>query len=218
MALVNGFAFGIIPITVTEASMGKIISVVGNVGVGKTTLTRVLAAEFGWINCSEQHAERPFQAKFKQNPSYGFANQIDYLLYRAEQETEIRNGNRDGIFDGGLDMDFHVFTQLFKDNGFLDQNEFDLCKRFYFFARRSLPSPNLVIHIHANEKVVMDRFLGRNRINIATVDDVRKINILLDKYIGLSLSGSSTLQFDVSNSSLDFPEIVQKIRKSYKSL
>jgi len=66
--------------------MGIIIAVVGASGVGKTALVRALARAHPFETAYEQHAERPFQALFKEDARHALANQVDYLLLRAEQE------------------------------------------------------------------------------------------------------------------------------------
>src|SRR4030095_6286040 len=93
--------------------MSKLISVVGPSGVGKTTFVRTLAQAYPFTTAYEGHAERPFQALFKQDKKYALANQLDYLLLRAEQEKELRASPQIGLLDGGLDLDFHGFRRLF---------------------------------------------------------------------------------------------------------
>ena len=78
--------------------MNKLIAVIGASGVGKTALVQALAKAHplvlstveGFATAYEQHAERPFQTLFKNDSRYAFANQIDYLLLRAEQEKALR--------------------------------------------------------------------------------------------------------------------------------
>lgn len=71
--------------------MGKLIAVVGNSGVGKTTLTRGLVKMTALQAGVEELAERPFQQLFaKELNRFALANQLDFLLYRAEQEMVIR--------------------------------------------------------------------------------------------------------------------------------
>jgi len=70
--------------------MNKLITVIGPSGVGKTTLVQSLAKTGQFTTALEQHTERPFQLQAKQDRQYTFANQMDYLILRAEQERGLR--------------------------------------------------------------------------------------------------------------------------------
>ena len=101
--------------------MGKLAAVVGNTGVGKTTLVEALCRQSDFVCATEDHEGRPFQELFtRDHQKYALANQLDYLLRRANQEMDIRQGEYPGIQDGGLDQDFHVFTRLFYQKGLPD--------------------------------------------------------------------------------------------------
>ncbi len=93
--------------------MSNLIAIVGASGVGKTALVHALAKAYPFETAYEGHAERPFQALFKEDSRYALANQIDYFLICAEQEKQLRASPRIGLMDGGLDLDFHGFTRLF---------------------------------------------------------------------------------------------------------
>lgn len=192
--------------------MSKIISVIGNIGVGKTTLTEVISKKYGILNLTEEHGTRPFQQLFKDDQRYGLANQIDYLLLRAEQERIVRDNDTIGIFDGGLDLDFHIFTRLFLKRNLLSQKEYDLCERLYRILRSSLPSPDLTIYIHADLASIESRFQSRDRINIARTQDMREINLLLETYF-YQIPENNRIEFDVSNSNPEYPEIIEKLEK-----
>ena len=104
--------------------MGRLITVVGNTGVGKTTLTRQLCRLGTFVTSLDQHAERPFQELFSQDLGrYAFANQLDYPLLRAEQEQAIRQNPGVGLQDGGLEKDLYVFTRQFYNLGYLGVDE-----------------------------------------------------------------------------------------------
>src|SRR5512138_1525749 len=105
--------------------MSKLIAIVGSSGTGKTALVRALAAAYPFATAYEQHTERPFQALFKREARFALANQVDYLLLRAEQEKSLRAAQQIGLIDGGLDLDFHGFTRLFHSRGLLTGAEFD---------------------------------------------------------------------------------------------
>jgi deoxyadenosine/deoxycytidine kinase len=111
--------------------MAKLISIIGASGVGKTTLVRALAKAHPFTTALEQHTERPFQQLFKNDPRFALANQLDYFLYRADQEKELRISAHIGLMDGGLDLDFHGFTRLFHSRNLISDSEFGLCRRLY---------------------------------------------------------------------------------------
>jgi len=177
--------------------MGKLIVVVGNTGVGKTALVQALCNQGLFVSGLEEHTERPFQRVFKTDARYALANQLDYLLLRAEQERLLRQSPQTGLMDGGLEMDFHGFTRLFHARAWLTDHEFELCKRFYEFVRTYLPPPDLIIHLTASPEVTARRLASRKRINIAAAVDIP----LLDSFLGdwlSTLTPDRFLRLDVS--------------------
>jgi deoxyadenosine/deoxycytidine kinase len=197
--------------------MGDLIVVVGNTGVGKTTLVRALCTQGKFIQGLEGHADRPFQALFKADPRYALANQIDYLLVRAEQEHFIRREPQTGVQDGGLDMDFFVFTHLFRQKGFLSADEFSLCERLYRQVRYVQPSPELFIRMDASPEILTDRFARRGRpLEITAREDLIAITGLLDDWLS-HLDPERVLLLDASTEDPDYryalPGLLQAISR-----
>lgn len=198
--------------------MNQLIAIVGASGTGKTSLARALSrrAEFAEANAGdfsaayEQHDERPFQSLFKKDARYALANQLDYLLFRAEQEKTLRASPHIALTDGGLDLDFHGFTRLFHARGFLSDAEFDLCRRFYFWTRELLPPPDLVIALSAPEEIVRQRLASRNRINIASAQDTALFNSFMDEWLA-TVPASHLLRLDVSHEEISYSQSVNII-------
>ncbi len=190
--------------------MNKLISIVGVSGVGKTALVQALGKTDKFTIAYEQHAERPFQALFQQDPRYALANQIDYLLLRAEQEQRLRASPQLGLIDGGLDLDFHGFTRLFRSRGLLSDPEYHLCRRVYAFIRQTLPYPELIVRLYADEKTVASRLATRDRINIARAEDTALFNSYLDEWLA-SVPPNQLLELNVSQETLKYEQSVKTI-------
>jgi len=190
--------------------MGKLITVVGPSGVGKTALVRALTKAGDFATAFEQHEERPFQQLFEQDARYSLANQIDYFLLRAEQERILRASPQTGLIDGGLDLDYHGFTRLFHARGLLTEPELDLCRRLYETLRSLMPLPELIVRLRADEITVAGRLSARERINIALVEDTALFESFLDEWLA-TVPFQQVLEIDVSNETLDYNRSITKI-------
>ena len=163
--------------------------------------------EGNFATAFEQHAERPFQALFKQEPRYGLANQIDYFLLRAEQERTLRAAPQTGLIDGGLDLDYHGFTRIFHVRGLLTHPEFGLCQRLYETLRSVLPLPELIVRLRADQETVAGRLSARDRINIASAEDFATFESFLDEWLA-TLDPMRTLEVDVTENDPKYTQLV----------
>lgn len=196
--------------------MGKLIALIGNTGVGKTSVACALANTGEFKLGLEDHYNRPFQTLFKSDSRFALANQIDYLLLRAEQERTLRQNPLPGLLDGGLDQDFHGFTQLFYTRRKLSEPEYKICCRLYTFIRSQLPPPDLVIHLTASRAAIQQRLADRKRINIADPDDFD----LLDSYLrnwSSSLPRQQVLYFDLTSASSEYLELLPNLHSQIRS-
>lgn len=195
--------------------MAKLITIIGNNGSGKTTLTLALCQQAGFTPHLESHTDRSFQNQFSQDSSrYALPNQLDYLLRRAEQEREIRQGTETGVQDGGLDQDFYLYTHLFHRKGFLDGREFALCRRIYQALRAGLPAPDLVIRLKAPLELLRANIEARARAidfsKIVTLDDLPVLENLLEEWLAQS-PPECLLEIDVESEDRSFSSAVAKI-------
>ncbi len=165
--------------------MTRIITIIGNCGSGKTTLAGQICALPGYAGLLEQHAERPYQRLAMDDKRWAFHNQVDYLLYRAEQERAARLRPETGVADGGLDQDFYIFARLFYEKGFYSPAEFGVLERLYRELRAGLPAPERVIRLMVPGAMLVERRARRKReLDIATDADLPRIEELLDEFEG----------------------------------
>lgn len=165
--------------------MGKLITITGVSGTGKTTFTQKLGEKTGIPVYLEQHAQRLFHTEAVSDPgSFMLQNQMDFLLYRAEQEQEIRRSGNSGIVDGGLETDYHVFTRLFHQRGLLPDSGFDLCSRFFHLFRSLTPAPDLIVYLKAPLDVISGRYLHRQReVEVSRLEDLAAQQVLIEAWL-----------------------------------
>ena len=189
--------------------MGKLIAIIGNIGTGKTTLAVKLCAAGAYTALLEQHKERPYQKQFSDElKKFSLANQFDYMLFRAEQEQFARQNDITAVQDGGLDQDFHVFTQLFRRKGYLDDEEFRLCERLYATLRQLLPYPDLFIKLSAPKAILVERQAKRKRgLDIAGADDLDEMELLIQDWL-LKMGAVPVISIDTSRDDPSYENIV----------
>lgn len=193
--------------------MGKLVTVVGNCGSGKTTLTRLICEQMGCEPLLEQHVERPFQQQFMQDLSRdAFQNQVDYLLFRAEQERSLRAGENVGVQDGGLDQDYYVFSHLFLQKGYLRPAEFELCGRLHQLSRAFLPPPDGIVWLTAPVHVLAARRAKRSRaVDIVLEADLPVIDRLLQQWLERMPPDAPLLAVDASAEGQPFAENLAQV-------
>ena len=121
----------------------RYIVVEGPIGVGKTSLARKLADEFGSELMLEKPAENPFLEKFYRNPSqYALSAQLYFLMQRAQQVQEFR---QDDLFRGSHIADFMVEKDRLFAEITLNRDELTLYEQIYQHLTLDAPKPDLEI-------------------------------------------------------------------------
>lgn len=137
------------------------IVVEGPIGVGKTSLTRLLADAIGARQVLEVVEENPFLASFYQDPErYAFSTQSFFLLSRFKQSQEMGQGSlfaRHVVADYLFDKDW-IFASLN-----LQGDEWELYQDLYRSLRPKLSPPDLVVYLRADPDVLLPRIAQRAR-------------------------------------------------------
>jgi len=168
----------------SHESPNRIVALLGNSGAGKTALAEALHDAFGYPLLLESHAERPYQVAFmRERERWGFHNQVDYLLHRAEQERAWQAQPGIALSDGGLDLDF-IFTRFFHSRGYLSAGELAICERLYAELRRSLGVPLLFLHLSAPiPQLVANRARRARPIDVIQDEDLPAIEESLQAWL-----------------------------------
>lgn len=143
------------------------IAIEGAIGVGKTTLARMLGDHFGTGILLEVFEENPFLAKFYESRArYAFQTQMFFLLSRYRQQRQIDHLRSQGalISDYMFDKDW-LFAQLN-----LAGDEWDVYKQIHAALAEQITNPDLVVYLQADTDVLMGRIATRDRTYERTMD------------------------------------------------
>ncbi len=138
------------------------VAVEGVIGVGKTTLTRLLAERLGAESLHEVVEENPFLPLFYQDPArWGFKVQVFFLLSRYKQLLSLAQPS---LFARGVVADY-LFD---KDAIFASMNlagaEWALYHDLYRQLAPRIPTPDLTIYLRAPLPVILERIRRRGRV------------------------------------------------------
>ncbi len=199
--------------------MGKLITITGVSGTGKTTFTQELGDKTGLHVYLEQLPPSPFHKEAVSDADkFMLQNQMDFLLYRADQETEIRKSGNAGIVDGGLETDYYVFTRLFHQRGLLSDAGFNLCTRFYHLTRSLIPPPDLIVYLKASIEVISERFLRRQReVEVSRLEDLVAQQVLIETWLAAEKT-SRIITFDADKDNVDYSQSIDKLLPFINSL
>ena len=137
----------------------RFIAVEGPIGVGKTSLSKRLAASFNYELLLENSDENPFLERFYQNPkAHALSTQLYFLFQRAQQIQELR---QDDMFQPVRVADFLIDKDMLFAQQNLDPEEYALYLKVLRHLTIDAPVPDLVIYLQAPTSVLLDRIRKR---------------------------------------------------------
>ena len=155
------------------------IVVEGPIGVGKTSLAKLLAERTGARLMLEVVEENPFLAAFYRDPQrYAFQTETFFLLSRFRQHSELSQG---GLFHKHAVADY-IFDKTFLFASLnLSGDEFELYRTLFEQLRSRLPPPRLAIYLRAEPALLLERIARRGR-SFETEIDPAYLGRISEKY------------------------------------
>ncbi len=142
----------------------RLITVAGNVGMGKSTLTALMHQSLRIQALYEKPEKNPLLGKFLRNkPKYCYDLQRHFLQIRADQRRTGKSGDHSYVKDRSLPEDFLVFCQQFYQDGILSANQLDLLGIEFRRVNNSLPSPDLMILLKGRAELAWNHIQQRAR-------------------------------------------------------
>ena len=134
----------------------------GNIGSGKTTLTKLLADRWNTRIMLEEFKDNPFLPKFYENPKqHGFALELSFLAERYHQKRDELN--RTDLFKPGIICDYSFAKSLVFARINLDPDEFELYQNLFSIIHGRLPKPDLLLFLYCSPEKSLRQIKKRGR-------------------------------------------------------
>ncbi len=170
----------------TSPAAGKgHIAVAGNIGSGKTALTRMLAKAYGWSPYTET-GESPYLSDYYRDMSrWAFNTQVHFLSKRLRDAAEMQQREGYVIQDRTIYEDAHIFAQNLHHMGLLDDRDFASYCELFTLMTLHLPQPDLLIYLRAETATLAGRIQSRGREfeRHITLDYLQGLNHLYEDWI-----------------------------------
>ncbi len=201
-------------------SIPRYIAVEGPIGVGKTSLTKRLAASFNYETLLEKSEDNPFLDRFYKNPKQNaLATQLFFLFQRAQQIQDLR---QDDMFEPIHVADFLIEKDRIFARQNLDANEYELYENVYEHLTIDAPKPDLVIYLQAPVDVLFDRIQTRGVPSEQLIERSYLLN-LIDAYTNFfhyydesSLLVVNSAEIDLVNNDDDYQQLVDHVLSTRK--
>ncbi|MCC7030084.1 MAG: deoxynucleoside kinase [Chitinophagaceae bacterium] len=179
----------------------KYITIEGNIGAGKTTLTHLLQKELNAKLILEQFADNPFLPKFyKDRSKYSFPLELSFLAERYKQLKDMLT-NRD-LFSEYIISDYlFIKSKLFARVN-LAEDEYKLYETLFDIIYPNLPQPDLVIFLDAPLHKLRENIKTRNRDYEQNIQD-EYLNEIQESYLQL-IKSETQRTFIIDTSNTDF--------------
>lgn len=194
------------------------LAIAGNIGSGKTTLTRLLAKQMKWKPYYESVEDNPYLDSFYDDMKrWSFNLQVYFLNSRFRQVVEIRDSNKTIIQDRTIYEDAYIFAPNLHQMNLMTTRDFDNYISLFELMSSFIEAPDLLIYLKASVSTLVSQIASRGRDyeESIRIDYLKKLNERYEEWISTYDQGK-LLIIDVDDINFaDNPEdlgmIIEKI-------
>jgi len=162
------------------------IAIAGNIGVGKSSLVRLLATRLGWAPFYEAVDENPYLPDFYQDMrAWSFHSQVFILSKRLRHHRALLDHPDSVIQDRSIYEDAEVFAKNLYRQGHMSDRDYGCYRELYEVLTLYLPPPDLVVYLRASTDTLTNRITqrGRDYERDISTEYLARLNDLYDEWI-----------------------------------
>ncbi|MBD3378307.1 AAA family ATPase [candidate division KSB1 bacterium] len=162
------------------------IAIAGNIGVGKTTLTRKLAEHLQWQAFFERVIDNPYLDDFyKDMHRWSFNLQVYFLSHRFNDQQRIFNSPQPCVQDRSIYEDVEIFARILHEQGYMSDRDFENYHDLFYIMTRFLRKPDLIVYLRAPTWTLITRIRkrGRDYEKRITTDYLHQLNEAYERWI-----------------------------------
>ncbi|QED37939.1 deoxynucleoside kinase [Antarcticibacterium arcticum] len=155
------------------------VAIAGNIGAGKTTLTKLLAKHYKWEPQYEDVLENPYLEDFyNKMERWSFNLQIYFLNSRFRQILQIRESGKKIIQDRTIYEDAHIFAPNLHAMGLMPNRDFENYKSLFDLMESVVQGPDLLIYLRSSIPNLVSQIhkRGREYENSISIDYLSRLN------------------------------------------
>jgi deoxyadenosine/deoxycytidine kinase len=200
------------------------IAIAGNIGSGKTTLTRLLAKHFSWAPHYEDVENNPYLHSFYEDMQrWSFNLQVYFLNSRFRQVIEIRKSGASIVQDRTIYEDAYIFAPNLHTMNLMSTRDFENYSSLFELMSTFIQPPDLLIYLRADVSTLVKQIQKRGREYEASIriDYLNHLNERYEAWISKYRIGK-LLIFDVDNIDLEKPadlsQVIEKVNAELHGL
>jgi len=140
------------------------VGIAGNIGVGKTTLTDIIAERFNWKPYYEMVIDNPYLSDFYGNMRrWSFNLQIFFLSNRFNTHKEMEESGFSCVQDRTIYEDVEIFAYNLWEMGNMSQRDYDNYRELFSIMTSYLKKPDLIVYLKASTDTLLSRIRKRGR-------------------------------------------------------
>ncbi|NQY28100.1 MAG: deoxynucleoside kinase [Flavobacteriaceae bacterium] len=155
------------------------VAIAGNIGAGKTTLTKLLAKHYNWEPQFEDVVDNPYLDDFyNKMERWSFNLQVYFLNSRFRQVLQIRESGQDTIQDRTIYEDAHIFAPNLHSMGLMTNRDFENYKSLFDLMESLVQGPDLLIYLRSSIPNLVGQIhkRGREYENTISIEYLSRLN------------------------------------------